>query len=428
MRRGGPLRNALARADGRRRQGTSGGGSLPEDTQWYYIDAQQNYVGPVDSHGLRQLRLHKYVHADTYVWAERLAGWQKLQTLADFQEAAAAAPAAPPPPHFQPPAPAPLPPTPAPTSFAAATPAAPVLPAGTRAASSASTAAPLLPSGRVGGASLAGGGASLAGLSMGGGAVAAPPSLGMAAARRRQVTNEGGVPGAGGGLGGLAAGAGRPAGLGGLAGGGAAPLPLGSYRGGGLASLDGAPLSGMGSTPENPAGAGGAAAAAAVAAAASSHGPPSIPVPMMVPLEYSQGDWDSGCGMRLRTHDRMVRMVISEDGEVKDGTGATLAFIEANGEVGDAGFTYVGKAHHGASQVVDANDVVVGDFDSGRGFVKDAQGSVVAEISKEGHVTNNGGQGIGAIDGFSFALIGTLAAYFLLVDPAFVRTVSVSVS
>ena len=42
---------------------------------------------------------------------------------------------------------------------------------------------------------------------------------------------------------------------------------------------------------------------------------------------------------------------------------------------------------------------MVGEFDMGRGFIKDAQGSVVAEIAKEGGVTGNRGQTVGNVEG-----------------------------
>ena len=75
--------------------------------QWYYIDAQQNYVGPVDAGGLEQLRVHGYVQNDTFVWAECLSGWQRLSSVAILNGGAAppvapgastAAPTAPAPP------------------------------------------------------------------------------------------------------------------------------------------------------------------------------------------------------------------------------------------------------------------------------------------------------------------------------------------
>ena len=132
--------------------------------------------------------------------------------------------------------------------------------------------------------------------------------------------------------------------------------------------------------------------------------------------------WSSAGGLRLLTPEYEVRAIIAEDGEVVDGAGGALAFIEANGEVGDPQMNYAGKALHGACQVVDPADVLVGEFDSGRGYIKDAQGSVIAEISKEGSIKNNAGQGVGVFEGFSYELMPTIAAYFLLVDPSFLTS------
>ena len=143
--------------------------------------------------------------------------------------------------------------------------------------------------------------------------------------------------------------------------------------------------------------------------------------PQLAPID-SNDQWGAGRGMRLLTPERMVRAIIAEDGEVVDGIGTTLAFIEANGEVGDSQMNFAGKALHGAAQVVDHHNVFLGEFDPGRGYIKDSQGSVIAEFSKEGKLTNNSGQGIGAVEGFSYSHVATLAAYFLLVDPAYLRS------
>ena len=40
----------------------------------------------------------------------------------------------------------------------------------------------------------------------------------------------------------------------------------------------------------------------------------------------------------------------------------------------------------------------------------------VAELNKEGTIKDNAGQSIGAVEGFSYDCMTTLAAYFLLVD------------
>lgn len=165
---------------------------------------------------------------------------------------------------------------------------------------------------------------------------------------------------------------------------------------------------------------------------ASSHAPPAAPTsngadsqPRVFIPYPAMGAWNgewNGDGMRiLFGNERKIRAIIAEDGEVTDGGGNTLAYIESNGEVGDAQMNYVGVAHLQAHQVVDHADHVIGEFDPGRGYVKDALGSVVAELTKEGTITDNGGQSIGKIENFNYANIATLAAYFLLVDPKLVR-------
>ena len=104
-----------------------------------------------------------------------------------------------------------------------------------------------------------------------------------------------------------------------------------------------------------------------------------------------------------------------------DGAGTILAYIEANGEVGDAGMNYVGTAHPGSHQVVDHDDIVVGEYDPGRGYIKDAQGSVVAELNKEGVIKDNAGQSIGKVEGFAYEHMNLMAAYLLLVDNALLQ-------
>ena len=382
------------------------------DVRWYYIDEQQNYVGPVDSHGLRQLRKHKYVHNDTYVWAECLFGWQRLSSLPEFSDA-------PPPP--PPPPPPPL-----------ARPVLPPMPPQGAAPASSSTSAPLDDSGagaRHGANRFwpgSSGASALSGRSQAVGGVAAPPSLGLAEQRKRLEAHPSS---------------------------GAAPFLLASA----VMSADGS----SGSKPPPPAllpvtgGAGAGAGAPFTPHQAASLNPAlsavpdaltptlsqrrsqrpngltipepklgQIPEPMMRLISSDEPNWEDAAGLRLLAFGagvNSVRCILKEDGEVTDGLGTTLAYIEANGEVGDAAMTYVGKALLGAGQVVDAADQMVGEYDSGRGYVKDELGSVIAEIGKDGSLTNHSGQGVGRIDGFTFRHMPILAAYFLLVDPTFLR-------
>ena len=78
------------------------------------------------------------------------------------------------------------------------------------------------------------------------------------------------------------------------------------------------------------------------------------------------GEWDAGRGLRIVLGaERKVRAVIAEDGEVTDGGGNTLAYIESNGEVGDPQMNYVGKADQQGHQIAD-HDMPSGNADPPR--------------------------------------------------------------
>ena len=89
--------------------------------------------------------------------------------------------------------------------------------------------------------------------------------------------------------------------------------------------------------------------------------------------------------------DSRIRATITSDGKVVDGQGTLIAYIEASGEVGDVQMNYVGKSSPDGLQVSDHDDTLVGEFDVGRGVVKDMQGSVLAECDRGGAITNNAG-------------------------------------
>jgi len=129
--------------------------------------------------------------------------------------------------------------------------------------------------------------------------------------------------------------------------------------------------------------------------------------------------WE-GSGLRIMDSERRVRALISVDGTVTDWKENVMAYIEANGDVGSHEMDFLGTAQESSGQVVDRNDAVVGEFDQGRGYVKNPQGSVIAEITKEGSVKGNKSQTAGTIQGFRFEHMVQVAAYVLLVDPDFV--------
>ena len=129
--------------------------------------------------------------------------------------------------------------------------------------------------------------------------------------------------------------------------------------------------------------------------------------------------WE-GEGMRLLDDRRRHRATIRPDGEIIDSKGNVMGFAEPNGDVGSHEMDFLGHADLHTGQVTDRDDKCIGEFDQGRGYVKDKQGSVVAEISKEGQVIGNGSQTAGVVQGFTFDQMHTIAAYVLLVDPRFV--------
>ena len=92
-----------------------------------------------------------------------------------------------------------------------------------------------------------------------------------------------------------------------------------------------------------------------------------------------------------------------------------------------AGFAYgvnVTSIKFGGLELLDfdaGHDAYVGEFDSGRGTIKDPNGSVVVEISKSGAAVNNAGRSFCVVEGFDFGQMATVAAYFLLVDRKFAR-------
>lgn len=287
-----------------------------DDTQWYYIDASNNYVGPVSMDGLKALLSHKYVSAETFVWAAHLSEWQALATL-------------------------------------------PGMPSDVTAAADGARGAAA--------SSVSGGGRAL-------------PSLGI---RKRQGSTDPHETASG--------------------------LPLQRLQAAGAARNAAPSGSGVASTPLDLTGKARAAA-------------PKVKNDLVKKPQLGAeptDSWTSAHGMRLLTDSRMLRAVILEDGEVRDGAGVTLAYINDDGQVGNDEMQFVGEAQPNTCQVINATEQVVGEYDLGRGYIKDPQGSVVAELTKEGVVTGNRSQTVGRVEGFKYEHMMRLAAYIFLVDPAY---------
>jgi len=356
---------------------------------WYYIDEKQNYVGPVDTDGLRQLLAHAYVSHDTYVWAAHLSGWLRLADVPDFVATPRGTNILPR--STQPPPSAPSPP-------AAAEPAS--APA-TATATATATAAPANGVDRIASAEHAARGSP------------APPTLGLR--RRQQPAATPLSP---------AAGAARPPTKPPVP-----PVPLGQSLAAKPPQPDPASAAedaAASSTPSRPARQSSTARQVSEFQRASPREEeaasltPRAAVPRMEGAPEAEGAWDEGDGLRVLTAGGLVRAVVLPDGEVRDGTGRTLAYIEANGEVGSHEMEFLGRVHRTAGTVCNRRDEHVGEVDIGHGYVRNAQGSVVAEVSKDGSVSGNGQRTAGYVQGFTFEAMPRLAAYVLLVDPAFV--------
>ena len=119
-----------------------------------------------------------------------------------------------------------------------------------------------------------------------------------------------------------------------------------------------------------------------------------------------------------------VRAALLSDGSVVDAAGELLAYIEADGTVGAPDLEYLGEvtAPNEASKgfVTDKDDVLIAEVDYGLGLIRDAAGSTIAALSRSGEVSGHYGARCGTLDGFTYAMLRSAAAYLTLVDAAFV--------
>lgn len=291
------------------------GGGKKDNMQWYYIDKDNNYVGPVNTHKMRQLKKFDYVTLESYVWASHLSGWKTFAQIPELVESKA--------------------------------------------------------------------GAGPGGGKPGGAKVGAPPSLGMASAK-----------------------VGAPPSIG---------MAKPKSTGAAAAAGPSAPSRGTVQAANAP---------PSVSMAGMSLEDDSATVvqanrPDMLAAPEAEDQWDDQNGLRILDELGKIRAIIGADGEVKDGVGTTLAFIEANGDCGSADMDFLGSAKN--EQVTDRDDQPAGMYDLGLGKVQDARGNTVLEINKEGVVVGNAQQTAGRVEGFNFHRMQTMAAYIILVDTAFTQ-------
>lgn len=356
------------------------------ESQWYYIDAAQNYVGPVATSGLLQLKSYNYVTAETYVWASHLAGWMALGAVPELQLAV----------------PPPVPAAAAPPQAAHAVPQ-PVAPAG-----------PIMPSLGLARNHQSSNPSAISLSSHAPSLPKATPAPVAPVAPHRSANISANIS--------LRSPAAQPFAP-------VAPAAQPSPAKAAMAPSAAIMLPGSKAAQKyNEVAATAAAALGVPQAQVMKSAPPPPPLDrgasaLLPDMEAAPEVYDGydGEGMRLLNADRKFRALIMEDGTVQDSQGTVLGFIEPSGDVGNNEMDFLGHADPSSGLVTDRNDKVVGEFDQGRGYIKNAHGSVTAEVTKEGTITGNGQQTAGFVQGFTFQGMVTIAAYVLLVDPTFTK-------
>jgi hypothetical protein len=112
---------------------------------------------------------------------------------------------------------------------------------------------------------------------------------------------------------------------------------------------------------------------------------------------------------------------IAEDGTVTV-QGELAGFVDADSlQAGSKDESLLGSISSklGCS-VLDADDNEVASVDLGRMSISE-NGSVVAEVSSAGEISNHSGSHVGRIDGFSFNDMRVAALYLVLIDRDFFR-------
>ena len=113
---------------------------------------------------------------------------------------------------------------------------------------------------------------------------------------------------------------------------------------------------------------------------------------------------------------------LMSDGSVLDARGELRAYIEADGTVGAPNLDYLGEvtAPNDSSKgfVTNADDELIAEVDYGLGVIRDATGSTVASLTRNGEISGHHGARAGRLEGFTYMMMRSAAAYLTLVEPA----------
>lgn len=145
-------------------------------------------------------------------------------------------------------------------------------------------------------------------------------------------------------------------------------------------------------------------------------------------LEAPPGGADVLCAIRDR--DGNYRGFIARDGECRNNRNGLLGFIDGeSGQCGTADEEYLGRASaesafNDADCVIeDALDEKCGSLDRGTGYLKDADGRIVAELGPNGSCAGHAGTYLGEFEGYSHGEMTVVALYLMLIDPGMLSEV-----
>lgn len=142
--------------------------------------------------------------------------------------------------------------------------------------------------------------------------------------------------------------------------------------------------------------------------------------------EVSSTGGTGGCTRELSVYDAIggQRGSVLTDGSVLNARGELVGYVEADGTVGAPDLSYVGEVTapnaNGVGFVTDESDALVGEVDYGIGVLKDADGSTIASITRNGEVSGHYGARCGRLDGFDYSKLRVAAAYLALLDKSFI--------
>jgi len=120
---------------------------------------------------------------------------------------------------------------------------------------------------------------------------------------------------------------------------------------------------------------------------------------------------------------RNYRGYISAEGTCYNNVGQIIGYIDAgSGQVGSSDQEYLGWIRQD-NVIEDAVEAKLGEIDLGRAYIKNTNGSTIAELDNTGSVTGHAGTFLGQFEGFTYHQMKVIGLYLFLVDPGMLNEV-----